>query len=146
MMSKTTSLLEADATWGRLPYLVKYAHWPRTKLALRETSKKCQEFKHAPPFIGTGNDVIVHLHWNALHKRGGKQSGDVNWLIITKPRLLSTQEAWPRLQSVCNVMYYLTILVFRVTTECNSLALTSVSNKFYGEPRRRGSFRRGEWA
>ena len=63
------------------------------KLALRETSKKCPEFKCAPPFIRLENDVIVHLHWNALHKLGGKQSGDVNWLIITKPHLLSTQEA-----------------------------------------------------
>ena len=95
MMSKTTSLFEADATWGRLPYLVKYAHCSQTKLALRETSKKCPEFKCAPPFISMENDVMVHLHWKAPHKHGGKQSGDIDWLIITKPHLLSTQEARP---------------------------------------------------
>ena len=101
------------------------------KLALRETSKK---FKRAPPFIGVGNDVIVHLHWNAQHKHGGKQSGDINWSIITKPRPLSTQEVWPRLRSVRSVMHYLTILVFGVTAERDSSALSSVSDKPYGEP------------
>ena len=81
------------------------------KLVLWETSKKCPKFKCAPPFIRLENDVIVHLHWNALHKRGGKQSGDVDWLIITKPRLLSTQEVWPWLQGIHNVMYHSSILV-----------------------------------
>ena len=130
-MSKTTSLFEADATWGRLPYLVKYAHWPQTKLALWETSKKCPEFKCAPPFIWMENDVIVHLHWNVLHKCGRKQSGDVDWLIITKPHLLSTQEAWLWLRHICNVMYHFTILVFGVTVKRDSVAWTSVSDKSY---------------
>ena len=31
-MSKTTSVFEADATWGRLPYLVKYAHCSQRSL------------------------------------------------------------------------------------------------------------------
>ena len=76
-----------------------------------------------------GNDVIVHLHWNALHKCGGKQSGDIDWLIIARPRLLSTQEAWPQLRCIHNVMYHFTILVFGVTVKCDSMALTSVSDK-----------------
>ena len=63
------------------------------------------------PFYRSGNDIIMHLHWNALHKRGGKQSEDVDWLIITKPRPSSTQEVWLQLRSICNVMSYLTILV-----------------------------------
>ena len=65
---------------------------------------------HSPSYR-SGNDVIVHLCWNALHKCGGKQSGDINWSIITKPHPWSTQEAWLRLQSICNVMPYLTIVV-----------------------------------
>ena len=50
----------------------------------------------------------MHLHWNAPHKCGGKQSGDVNWLIIAKPHLLSTQEVQPHLQGVlqCGVLHY----------------------------------------
>ena len=75
------------------------------------------------------NDVIVPLHWNALHKHGRKQSGDIDWLIIAKPRLLSTQETRPQLRCVRNMMYYLTILIFRVTVKRDSLALTSVSDK-----------------
>ena len=63
------------------------------------------------PFYRNGNDIIVHLHWNTLHKRGGNQSGDVDWSIITKPHPLSTQEAQLWLQSICNMMSYLTILV-----------------------------------
>ena len=59
-------------------------------LAQRETSKKCPKFKCAPPFIWLENDVIVHLHWNGLQEYGGKQSGDVDWLIITKLHLSST--------------------------------------------------------
>ena len=98
-----------------------------TKLALRETSKKCPEFKHAPPFIQLENDIIVHLHWNAPHKCGGKQSGDVDWLIIAKPHLLSTQEA--RLRGIHNVMYHFMILVLGVTVKRDSVALTSVSDK-----------------
>ena len=99
------------------------------KLALRETSKKCPEFKCAPPFIQLENDIIVHLHWNAPHKHGGNQSGDVDWLIITKPHLLSTQEAQPRLQGIHNVMYHFTILILGVTVKHDSMALTSVSDK-----------------
>ena len=137
-MSETTSLFEADATWGRLPYLVKYAHWPQTKLTLWETSRKCPEFKCTPPFIWMENDVIVHLHWNAPHKRGGKQSGDVNWLIIAKPHLLSTQEVQPQLRCIRNMMYHFTILVFGVTIKRDSMALTLVSDKSY----RRASMKR----
>ena len=99
------------------------------KLVLRETSKKCPEFKCAPPLIWLENDIIVHLHWNTPHKRGGKQSGDVDWLIITKPCLLSTQEAWLQLRGICNVVYYFMILILGVTVVCDSVALTSVSDK-----------------
>ena len=63
------------------------------------------------PFYRSGNDVIMHLHWNAPHKHGGKQSEDVDWLIITKPRPSSTQEVWLQLRSICNMMSYLTIFV-----------------------------------
>ena len=83
----------------------------------------------APPFIRLENDIIVHLHWNAPHKRVGKQSGDVDWLIIAKPRLLSTQEAQFWLRGIHNVVYYFTILVLGVTVICDSVALTSVSDK-----------------
>ena len=93
------------------------------------------------PSYRSGNDVIVHLHWNAPHKRGGKQSGDVDWSIITKPRPLSTQEVQLQLRNIHNVMYYLMILVFRVTARRNSSALSSVSDKSYGEPQQRGSIR-----
>ena len=99
------------------------------KLVLRETSKKCPKFKCAPPFIRLENDVIVHLHWNAPHKRGGKQSGDVDWLIIAKPHLLSTQEVRLWLRGIRNVVYYFTILILVVTVVCNSVALTLVSDK-----------------
>ena len=64
------------------------------------------------PFYRGGNVVIVHLRWNALHKHGGKQSGDVNWSIITKPHPSCTQEAWLWLWSIRNLMPYLTILIF----------------------------------
>ena len=66
------------------------------------------------PSYRSRNDVIVHLRWNAPHKHGGKQSGDVDWSIITKPRPLSTQEARLRLRSICNVMSYLMILVLEM--------------------------------
>ena len=99
------------------------------KLALRETSKKCPEFKHAPPFIRLENDIIVHLHWNAPHKCAGKQSGDIDWLIIAKPRLLSTQEERPRLRGIHNMMYYFTILILGVTVKRDSVALMLVSDK-----------------
>ena len=127
-MSKTTSLFEADATWGRLPYLVKYTHCSQRSLRY-ETSKKCPEFKRAPPFIRLENDIIVHLHWKAPHKRGRKQSGDIDWLIIAKPHLLSTQEVQLCLRGIRNVMYYFTILVLGVTVNCDSMAPTSVSDK-----------------
>ena len=71
----------------------------------------------------------MHLHWNALHKHGGKQSGDIDWLIIAKPHLLSTQEAWLWLQGIHNVMYHFTILVLEVTVKHDSVALTLVSDK-----------------
>ena len=63
------------------------------------------------PFYRSGNDVIVHLRWNAPHKGGWKQSGDIDWLIITKPCPSSTQEAWLWLQSIRNMMSYLMILI-----------------------------------
>ena len=63
------------------------------------------------PFYRSRNDIIVHLRWNALHKHGGKQSGDVNWSIITKPHPLSTQEVQLWLQSVRIMMSYLTICI-----------------------------------
>ena len=63
------------------------------------------------PFYRSRNDIIVHLRWNAPHKHGGKQSGDVDWSIITKPHPLSTQEAQLRLQNIRNMMSYLTICV-----------------------------------
>ena len=47
---------------------------------------------HSPSYR-SGNDVMAHLCWNAPHKRGGNQSGDVDWSIIAKPHPLSTQEA-----------------------------------------------------
>ena len=128
-MSKTTSLFEADATWGRLPYLMKYVHCSQRSLHYERPVRSAHEFKCAPPFIRLENDVIVHQHWNTLHKRGGKQSGDINWLIITKPHLLNTQEARLQLRGICNVVYYFTILVLGVTVICNSVALTSVSDK-----------------
>ena len=63
------------------------------------------------PSYRSGNDVKVHLGWNTPQKHGGKQSGDVDWSIITKPRPSSTQKAQLQLQSIRNVMPYLTILV-----------------------------------
>ena len=86
----------------------------------------------------------MHLHWNTLHKHGGKQSGDVNWLLIAKPRLLRTQETQLWLRGIHNVMNYFTILVLGVTVNYNSVALTSVSENPKGEPPRRGSFSRGK--
>ena len=71
----------------------------------------------------------MHLHWNALHKRGGKQSGDVDWLIIAKPHLLNTQEVRLRLQGIRNVVYYFTILILGITVNCDYVALTLVSDK-----------------
>ena len=53
----------------------------------------------------------MHLCWNTLHKCGSKQSGDVDWSIITKPHPSSMQEAWLWLQSIRNMMSYLTILI-----------------------------------
>ena len=73
-------------------------------LAQRETSKKCPEFKYAPPFILLENDVIVHLHWNAPQQRGGKEYGDVDWPIIVKPHLLSTQGLVFDSQVICNMV------------------------------------------
>ena len=35
MMSKTTSLFEADATCGRVPYLVKYTHCSQRSLCYK---------------------------------------------------------------------------------------------------------------
>ena len=95
------------------------------------------------PSYRSGNDVIVHLRWNTPHKRGGKQSGDVNWSIITKARSSSTQEAWLRLRSIRNVMSYLTILILETVLNVTPRHCPrSLIN--YGEPLRRGSIRWGE--
>ena len=83
---------------------------------------------HSPSYRSR-NDIIVHLRWNALHKRGGNQSGDVDWSIIAKPHPLSTQEAQLQLRSVCNVMSYLTICVLGVTAERDSSALPLASDE-----------------
>ena len=98
------------------------------KLALQEASKKCPEFKCAPPFIRLENDIIVHLHWNAPHTHGRKQSGNVDWLIIVKPHLLSTQKAWLWLRGIRNMVYYFTILILGATVNCDSMALSLVSD------------------
>ena len=127
-MSRTTSVFEADATWERLPYLVKYTHCSQQSLC-NERVRCAPVFKCTPPFIRLENDVIVHLHWNAPHKCDGKQSGDVDWLIITKPRLLNTQEVQPQLGGVHNVVYYIMILVLGATVSCDSMALISVSDE-----------------
>ena len=74
----------------------------------------------------------MHLHWNAPHKHVRKQSGDVDWLIIAKPHLLSTQEVRLRLQGIRNVMYYFTMLILGVTVKCDSVALTLINPK--GQP------------
>ena len=83
------------------------------------------------------NDVIVHPHWNALHKRCGKQSGDADWSIIIKPRPLSTQEVRLWLRSICNVVSYLTILVLEmvlnVTPRHHPQSLINLMGRLYGE-------------
>ena len=94
----------------------------------------------------SGNDVIVHLRWKAPHKRGGKQCGDVDWSIITKPPPLEysigATLALKRPQH--DVLFNNTH--FGDGAQCDSSAPSSVSNKSYGEPLRRGSIRRGEQA
>ena len=72
---------------------------------------------------------MVYLHWNTPHKCGGKQSGDFNWLIIVKPRPLSTQEVRLHFRGICNVVYYLTILILGATVNCSSMALILVSDE-----------------
>ena len=71
----------------------------------------------------------MHLRWNAPHKHGGNQSGDVDWSIIAKPHPLSTQEVLLQLQSIRNVMSYLTIFVLGVTAERDSSALPLASDE-----------------
>ena len=89
------------------------------------------------PSYRSENDVIVHLRWNAPHKRGGKQSGDVDWSIVTKPCPLSTQEAWLRLRSICNMVSYLTILVLEMvlnaTPRHRPQSLINLTGSLYGE-------------
>ena len=98
------------------------------------------------PFYRSGNDIIVHLHWNALHKCGRKQSGDVDWSIITKHHPSSTQEVQLQLQSVHNMMSYLTILVLEspsnVTPWHCPRSLINLPGSLYEE----AQFRQGEWA
>ena len=98
------------------------------------------------PSYRSGNDIIVHLRWNALHKRGGKQSGDINWSIITKPPPLeySRGATLAPKHSQCDLLFNDTR--FGDSAECNSSAPSSVSYKSYGQPLQRGSIRRGEQA
>ena len=100
-------------------------------LVQQETSKKYPEFKYAPPFILLENDIIVYLHWNAPQQCGGKQSGDVDWLIIIKPRLLSTQQVQPWLQCICNEMYWITILISGANASGEHMTLFSVSSRVF---------------
>ena len=93
-----------DATLEKAPLPGEICSLFSMMLMQRETSKKCPEFKYAPPFILLENDVIVHLHWNAPQQHGGKESGDINWPVIIKFHLLSTQEVHLWLQVVHNVM------------------------------------------
>ena len=89
------------------------------------------------PFYRGTNDVIVHPHWNALHKRGGNQSGDVDWSIIIKPHPLSTQEVRLWLQSVHNMVSYLMILVLEtvlnMTPRHCPRSLINLTGSLYGE-------------
>ena len=102
------------------------------------------------PSYRSGNDVIVHLRWNAPHKCGGKQSGDVDWSIITKPRPSSTQEARLRLRSVHNVMSYLTILILETVLNATPWhrphSLINLTGSLYGEaPSDEVSKRKSPW-
>ena len=102
------------------------------------------------PSYRRGNDVIVHLRWNAPHKRGGKQSGDIDWSIITKPHPSSTQEAWLWLWSVHNAMSYLMILiletVLNVTPWHRPWSLINLTRSLYGEaPSDEVSKRKSPW-
>ena len=102
------------------------------------------------PSYRSENDIIVHLHWNTPHKCGGKQSGDVDWSIITKPRPLSTQEVRLQLRSVRNVMSYLTILVLETvlnaTPRHHPRSLINLTGSLYGEaPSDEVSKRKSPW-
>ena len=102
------------------------------------------------PSYRSGNDIIVHLHWNALHKRGGKQSGDIDWSIITKPRPSSTQEVRLWLQSIRNVMSYLTILILETvpnaTPRHRPQSLINLTGSLYREaPSDEVSKRKSPW-
>ena len=89
------------------------------------------------PSYRSGNDIIVHLCWNAPHKHGGKQSGDIDWSIITKPHPLSTQEVRLRLRSICNMMSYLTILILEMvlnaTPRHHPWSLINLTGSLYRE-------------
>ena len=91
---------------------------------------------HSPSYRSR-NDIIVHLRWNTPHKCGGKQSGDVDWSIITKPRPSSTQEVRLWLQSIHNVMSYLTILVLEMvlnaTPRHRPRSLINLTGSLYGK-------------
>ena len=78
--------------------------------------------------------VIVHIHWNALHKHGGKQSGDIDWSIITKPPPLEYSRGTTLALKCLQHDALSNNTRFGVTAECDSLALSSVSDKPYGEP------------
>ena len=102
------------------------------------------------PSYRSGNDVIVHLRWNALHKHGGKQSGDINWSIITKPCPLSTQEVRLWLRSIPNVISYLTILVLEMvlnaTHRHRPRSLINLAGSLYREaPSDEVSKRKSPW-
>ena len=88
-------------------------------------------------FYRSVNDVIVHPHWNTLHKCGRKHFGDIDWSIIVKLRPLSTQELrlWP--PGICNVMSYLTMLILEsvpnATPRHYSRSLINLMGSLYEE-------------
>ena len=107
------------------------------KLVLQETREKCPEFKRTIPFIGVQNDVIVHLRWNALHKRGGNQFGDVDWSIIIKALPLEySRSVTPAPKcSQCGVLLTILILetVLNTTPRHRPQSLINLTGSLYGE-------------
>ena len=87
---------------------------------------------------------MVHLHWNAPQQCGRKEFGDMDWLIIVNPHLLSTQEVQLQLQGIHNVVYLIMILVLGAAVNRDSIALFLVSNNSQYEPLQGGSFGQGE--
>ena len=65
-MKSKTALQLKQMQLGKAPLPDELWVQNSTRLTHQETSKKCLEFKYAPPFILMEYDIIVHLHWNAL--------------------------------------------------------------------------------